>query len=714
VYAHTPRLRSTEWHALDEHLRAVAHLAREFAEPFGAGAMSYWVGLLHDFGKARPAFQQYLLAQHTGQSHPRVPHAVWGASVAYRLLREAGCWREIALPIHGHHAGLAHGGTLAQHLESFLADRAEEIPGVVAWLRTLPHPPRFRLPEQTPLHRELFIRMILSALVDADYLDTEQHFDPDQSGMRGHPAPIDDLLQQLEISQKRLIREAEPTVVNRIRREVYLACRDAAAGPQGIYRLTVPTGGGKTLSGLAFALRHAVAHDLRRVIVAIPYTSIIDQTATVYRGVFGDAAVLEHHSQVPVREDEAQDPDAVRLRLATENWDVPLVTTTTVQLLESLFARRPSRVRKLHNIARSVIFIDEVQTLPTELLSPTLDVLRTLVEHFGVTLVLSTATQPAFEDARQMDAFQGMEIREIVPAYPQHFRALKRVDFEVRSQPLAWRDVAEAIEDSPQVMVVLNSRRDALELLDAVGERDDVFHLSTLLCGAHRRVALQTIRERLKTHQTVRLISTQVVEAGVDLDFPIVWRAIGPLDRIVQAAGRCNREGRLAGQGTVVIFEPATGRAPRGPYSVALMQARVLLKRHPAERLHEPDLYREYFQRLHSVVDLDRCRIQSFRAELDYPEVAERYRLIDEDTVSVVVDYGNGMRHLEGWRHRPNRAAWRRLQPFLVNLYRREAERMLGDGLLTAVSDDLYVWLGAYDARRGIAQGRYDPSDLIV
>lgn len=719
-YAHGPGAAGL-WQRLEDHLLATAERARRFAEIFGAGDLAYWAGLWHDLGKFNPEWQSYLEARCSGRPHDLVPHAIWGAALAYRLVWRGGrgdaeAWKEVALPIAGHHAGLPDGGSAAQSLERFLAEKPDAQRLASRAAATLPSPPVLLPSPRPPTRRELFIRMVFSALVDADSLDTEQHLQPDLAAARGVAPTLAELWRRLQQSQQTLMEqvrasEAAETPVNQVRREVYDACCAEAAGPPGIYRLTVPTGGGKTRSGLAFALAHAVAHGQRRVVVAIPYTSIIEQTAGVYREILGDEAVLEHHSQVEPRDDEDESPFHLRLRLASENWDAPIIVTTTVQLFESLFSNRRGRVRKLHNLARSVIVLDEAQALPTNLLESTADALRALVEEYGATLVLSTATQPALEDATYLRAFRGLKVREIVPGYERHFAALRRVRYERLPGPISVPELARQVAARSQVMVVLNSRRAALALLAALGEVADVFHLSTLLCPAHRRAVLDEVRSRLGSGRPVRLVSTQVVEAGVDLDFPEVWRALGPLDRIVQAAGRCNREGRRQ-EGRVVIFELAGEQAPRGPYWVALQEARRLLEARPAGELHRPGLYREYFRRLFSAADLDEKGIQPLRRALNYPAVAETYRLIQEDTIGAVVDYGEGLAALAAWCRQPSRAAWRRLQQYLVGVYCRDAARLLEEGLMEVMADGLYRWCGDYDERLGMVGVLEDPSDV--
>jgi CRISPR-associated endonuclease/helicase Cas3 len=719
-------------HDLVVHLSRVAAKAKEFADAFGAGSLASWLGWLHDLGKCNPEFQAYLEAEDQGRPGRKVPHAIWGAAFIYKLvirgLGDPESWKELAMPVYGHHAGLPDSGELSSALEHFLSEKPDALSLMQRFLKGLQSSlPPLRLirhsAREQETRRELFIRMLFSTLVDADYLDTEVHFEPENARLRSRWPPIDELWKRFEPGREAHLRahrvgvRTDPNVL-RVRREVYEACLQAAETPPGIFRLTVPTGGGKTLSSLAFALKHACIYGLRRVIVALPYTSIIDQTARVYREVLGEDAVLEHHSafEFPESKDERQDAEAVRLRLASENWEAPLVVTTTVQLFESLFHNRPSKCRKLHNIVKSVIILDEVQALPPHILEPTLDVLCALVEDYGVTVVLSTATQPAFDGKRFRQVFRTQKLRgEIVPQYPEHFRLLQRVRYEFCRKPLSWNELAKEIRKLPQVMVVLNTRRDALRLVEELEEENHIYHLSTLLCGAHRREILEEIRQRLAAGEPVKLVSTQVVEAGVDFDFPVVYRAIGPLERIVQVAGRCNREGKLGPRGgRVILFEPAEGGAPRGPYLVGLEKAKFLLQEYPEERLYDPEFYREYFLKLYADVPLDKNKVQRLREELCYPKVAERYRLIEEPTVPVVVPYGDALRRLEAWQRSPGWTTWQRLQPYVVNLYEREARRFEQEGWLETVTEGLYRWRGRYDPRIGIVRALYDPSDLIL
>lgn len=712
-------------HDLAQHLQSVARLARHYAEKFDAGEIGYWAGLWHDLGKFHPDFQSYL-------EHPegrRGPdHSSTGAVHAATFLDG------LAFLVGGHHAGLPSRDDLRIRLQEkrgspTVTTALELARGQLASLEPV-EPLLEKLPsflagsrsnrsEREDLARatELFLRMAFSTLVDADFLDTEAHFDPERAARRVGGPSLEVLWRCFEANQAEVTGRKEDRL-NQIRHEIYRLCLAAADNPQGIFSLTVPTGGGKTRSGMAFGLRHALRHGLDRVVVAIPYTSIIEQTAGVYRAIFGEAGVLEHHSAMTSRE-EGSDPVSlgdVWARLASENWDAPVVVTTTVRLFESLFGHRPSDCRKLHNIAQSVLILDEVQTLPTHLLAPILDVLQQLADHYGVTVVLCTATQPAFLDGPYVKGLR--EAREIVPDPSRYFEVLKRVRYECppAGERWPWDRVAREMRTASQCLAIVNTKRDAFSLLDALDD-PAALHLSTQMCGAHRLETLREVRRRLASGEPCRLVSTQVVEAGVDLDFPLVLRAVGPLDRIVQAAGRCNREGMLEA-GRVVIFDPAEGGTPPGSYRSAVETAASLL----AARcdLHEPATYRTYFERLFQAADLDSKRIQSCRRILDFPEVARRFRMIEDDSAPAVVrppGHAPRVEHLlTTIREQAAAPRWvfRNLHPYLVSIRSRLLPVHQRNGLLREVVPGLYEWLGAYDPVRGLMEAGRDPEDLVI
>ena len=719
LYAHTPNDRG-RWHLLEDHLRAVGDLAAEHASRFGFTELGRRLGLLHDVGKASDEFQSYLRcydAEQRGIAPPvsRTDHKLAGAQLALRL---GSVCELLVLPVLGHHGGLSSPSEAKSRLKDpgvseCVSQAIRRVERVLP--PAMPTGVEAAAQVRTATACEMLVRMLFSCLVDADFLDTERHWSPANASLRGASPDIPRLWSAFEAAQSQFQSEAPATPVNTIRREICDACVAAAEQPRGVFRLTVPTGGGKTRSGMAFALKHAAIHDLRRVIVAIPYTSIIDQNAAEYRSILGADNVLEHHSALAVSERDDYSEEQMRSQLACENWDSPVVVTTTVQFFESLLSNKPSRCRKLHNIAGSVVILDEVQTLPTGIVQPALDVLRQLVEHYHVTLVLSTATQPAFMgQSPYLQGFDGAV--EIVPNPERHFRALQRVDYRIEQDPWSWETAAGKMLEHEQVLCVVNSRWDALTLWTLLGD-PDALHLSTLMCPAHRRAALEDIGNRLKNGQTCRVVSTQVVECGVDMDFPLVMRAAGPLDRIVQAAGRCNREGLLPGKGEIVVFTPKEGHAPRGPYATAMADARRILDE-PGCDLHDPDVFDKYFSLLWQDCNTDAYGIRPFREALNYPEVAARFRLIEDPTEPVIVHYGapGPGEVLESISRQKGvaREQWRMLQQYAVSLYSSEFARCLNQGLIRKVAQNVFVWAGSYHERTGLSEDLIDPADLII
>jgi CRISPR-associated endonuclease/helicase Cas3 len=491
-YAHTPNS-AGQWHELQAHLQATAELARAFAERFGAGELAYYAGLWHDMGKFHPQFQAYLQACAQGTRAQPHPHARYGAAYAARHCPP------LAFPIMGHHAGMPDMSDLKARLTQVADMPQAEQPALGAMPALAP--PQVSLPhwlqQNDALQAELLTRMLFSCLVDADFLDTEAHFDPQRAAQRPQGYDLRTLWDLFERNQNALLASAPPTPVNAVRREVYEDALRAAQGEPGLYALTAPTGAGKTRALLAFALRHALTHDLERIIVVLPYTSIIDQTAEVYREILSEVVVLEHHSALEV--DDLSETALERHRLLSENWDAPLIVTTFVQLFESLFSNLPSRCRKVHRLARSVIVLDEVQTLPVELLEPTVHALQQLIDDYGATVLLSTATQPALDRI----ALTNLPV-QVVANPAQHFQTLRRVDYHVDLTPRDYNWLADAIAAREQIMVVLNTRKDALATIDALRRATSplhwrsVFHLSTLLCPAHRREVLAGVKRRLE------------------------------------------------------------------------------------------------------------------------------------------------------------------------------------------------------------------------
>ena len=525
---------------------------------------------------------------------------------------------------------------------------------------------------KNPLAAMLDIRMLFSCLTDADFLDTEAHFEGNEHGKQyravGPSLDPKEALRALEkhmTGQVRSMSEADRSVKD-ARNALWDMVITSAASETGLFTLTAPTGSGKTLSMLKFALEHAIRNGLKRVVLVMPYLSIIEQTATIYRVIFRDFPdnfVLEHHSLAGLGNEQAKnDAEAINervRRLLSENWDAPIIVTTNVQLLESLFSNRPSACRKLHNLMESVIMFDEAQTLPQALAVPTLAALSHLSLAYRSTIVFATATQPAFDaldNAVTKLVPAGWHPAEAAPDHARLYDALRRysVRWLKEGETKEWTALAEEIRNEKQVLCVVNLKSHAAALLEENKSDDAVFHLSTNLCAYHRRFVLDEVRARLKEGKPCRLISTQCVEAGVDVDFPLVYRALSPLDAIAQAAGRCNREGRLKDNtgnrklGEVRVFEPAVEgnyrtRYPTHAYFQATEVTRTMLitAGKAGLDLNDPAVFRDYYHRLY---DLSKPETQSKElagafASVDFVRVARGYRLIDKAAIQVLVPY---------------------------------------------------------------------------
>lgn len=696
------------------HLRMVGEDAARFARVFGAADLAWFAGILHDIGKFNPVFQRYLLDAEAGIAKAGSGPEHKGAGGVFAAQHQMDC---LAFLIAGHHGGLPAKKKLrTEWLPGYQRDPAVQ-QAIQTAEQTLPELHRSAYPTPPAWlagasveELEFFIRMLFSTLVDADYLDTERHFTAGNAPDREGYPNLDELWTWFQVNQQQLSGQ-HPNPLNILRHEVYEACVTASTAEPGFFRLTVPTGGGKTRSSLAFALGHARAHGMQRVIYAIPYMSITEQTSDSFREIFAahnTRAVLEHHSGVIASDPESPTLTEIWAKLSAENWDAPLIVTTTVQLFESLLAQKTTPCRKLHAIAGSVIILDEAQTLPPALLISVLDVLRQLVAHYGVTVVLCTATQPALDDQHD---FKGLpNVREIVSDPTHLFTKLKRVQYHW-PQPedtWSWEHAAERMHTGRQALTIVNTRRDAAALFAALQD-PQALHLSTWMCGAHRRTVLDEVRRRLKAHEPCLLVSTQLIEAGVDVDFPQVLRAMGPLDSIVQAAGRCNREGKMTTLGDVIIFRPVDGKLPKGPYSTGTDVTQTLAAHGPLD-FDDLATYQSYFQRYYRHVDRDAKRVQEARRLLDYPIVAERFRMIDDDTLPVIVSYAPDAQKIVDLVARLRRAPAhargiiRQLQPYMVDLRRHDIALAKSQGLAHEIAEmpGIFEWHGQYDPAQGI------------
>jgi CRISPR-associated endonuclease/helicase Cas3 len=716
--------------------------ARGLASTFGAGELGELLGLWHDLGKYSAAFQAYIRADPDAPA--RVDHSTAGARHAVARDPVGVVGRLLAHAIAGHHAGLPDEG-LAAEAGTFAARLAKDDPAISDALTRAPATVlNHALPSLPPIRpvdhgtegaygqgfQLAFLgRMLFSCLVDADYTATESYMNPDASRARREPTPaLADLGPRLDAYITTRAEQARAAATARsvldARAAVLRDARAAAGRSPGFFTFTVPTGGGKTLASMAFALAHARRHALRRVIVAVPYTSIIDQNAEVYRAALGEGAVLEHHSNF---DHATLGSDVTKLwhRQTAETWDSPVVVTTTVQLFESLFSARPGTCRKLHRLAGSVLVLDEAQTLPVTLLTPILAAMRELVANYGCSVVLCTATQPALQRRANFKIGLDLADREIVADRETLFDQLRRT--HVRT--VGPRDddaLVDRLLREPQALCIVNTRKHAASLYRALERADPTaLHLSALMCPAHRSETIARVRDRLGRGEPCRAVSTQVVEAGVDVDFPLVLRALAGMDSIAQSAGRCNREGRL-NAGQVEVFEPspdAQGRMPRA-IELARDAARQVLPDHADDPL-APSAMHDYFRLLYwqqsGVWDHRRVmdcftigpghRPGSLATALNFREAGERFRMIEDGQRPVVVPYGEHvtalLADLESGRG-PNRDEWRVLQRHSVNIPHWAAARMLEAGLVADLRPNLDSHIltltdrGAYDSRLGL------------
>ena len=743
LWAHSPAVDSGRWHSLADHLRGTAELARRFTVGFGGGDVGYWLGALHDVGKAACAWQDKLAVVAASGDRVGLDHKSFGTQVAFE--RGLGGF---AGAIFGHHGGLIDNPGLCKAFRKELegspdaeASAQQELPGLLPDLQD-------RFDQLVPsnwwadlLVGEMALRLCYSALVDADSLDTSAHF----QGMAGpRVRPHVDFGQLYErFGQRRRVELAGRggTPVGDLREQVYADCLVAAEQDRGVFRLGAPTGAGKTLASGGFALRHAERHGLRRVIVAVPFLTITEQNAAVYRAMLDDddaePIVLEHHSQV-----DFDDPKSgLWARLAAENWDAPFVVTTFVRLFESLYARKPSAMRRVHRLANSVIVLDEVQALPHAMLAPILDALQLLVRNFGATVLLSSATQPSFWALKE---FKGVPCTDLIHDTPKLVSDLRRVRYEWQLDPKpALADIAHQAASQSAALVVVNTTADAKAVFDRwrdVEQGGLAYHLSTRMCPDHRRRVLERVRDCLGRGERVLLVATQLIEAGVDVDFPVVFRALAPADSLLQAAGRANREGRMTGGGRVVVFAPDDGGQPP---TYATLVGCTGHQFGPGKA--DPDdlaALGRYYREMYGVLNLDDAqhvgqRIQRARQRWEFQTVAEgpmdastgrrdrkqAFRMIADDGINVVTPQGaetSELRHeleylVEELRHAPvpDLATLRRLQAYTTNVHPSAVHDSATRALMRPIlgGDDvrpgaLVEWVGEYDDATGIT---FDP-----
>jgi len=676
----------------DEHQQGVSVRASQFAEVFGMGNWGMAMGLLHDKGKEKKAFQQHI--QKESGLNPQIEvkgdyrHAYVGALLAKKLFPRHHLLMDNALM--GHHRGLYDDGDMREVMKMEM----------------------------------LSINMLLterSCLVDADYLDTEAFMLPEQSKLRGKYESLEVMGKKLDDFLESLKKNAPDTQVNKIRNEVQGCCLKESVNQPGFYSLTVPTGGGKTIASVLWAIKHAVRNGLKRIIIAIPYTSIITQTANVLRNIFGEENVLEHHSNVDGSERNNKELSQ-QLKLSTENWDYPIVVTTNVQLFESLFSNKPSDCRKLHNIAKSVLILDEVQTLPMEFLQPIVDSLDTLQRVFGVSILFTTASQPVLTGkivgSNPYVSFDGLPtVHEIIPPDANLHARLRRVDLCFDNKRWNYDEIALEIAKHQRVLCIVNTRNDAREIYNRLPKEGICLHLSRMMCSDHVKEVINKVKLALKqdSNTAVRVVATQLIEAGVDIDFPVVFRQEAGLDSILQAAGRCNREGMLD-KGRTFVF----GLDKPLPNGFISQTNNARMNMGTGWDWFSHEAMEAYFLQLYSrIPTFDKANIKDllYKSEMQFETAASVFRLIDDKTTSVIVNWKNSLELVNRLKNEGvSYALMKALSQYSVNVRNNDLKRLTDAGAIEEVLEGVYVIYdqGFYDKEVGLVTDNHWLEESLI
>lgn len=720
-FAHSENSRK-EKHNLSKHLHQTAKLAESFACKESYKAILKVTGLLHDLGKYQHEFQNYLKNSGVRGS---VPHASWGAGYA-RLLKI----NEASVAIDGHHKGLPDSSTWKSDTEPF---KRGEITGFDKIVKTFINDAKFNesgIKELDSLdfkesQREAFIRYLFSVLTDSDWLSTEEHFDGDKFNARiGTSLHVDMLIEKLEAEFSKKSKDGE---INALRNNARDQALHQANMPCGFYSLALPTGMGKTLISMAWALRHAKKNELKRIIIVLPYINIIDQTAQTLKDIFGEEWVLEHHSNYnesasEEREDsESCSPLKKRKELACENWDYPIVVTTTVQFFESLFSNRPSKCRKIHNIAESVVIFDEVQTLPKEVILPTLKMLRDIQHVMNTSFLFCTATQPAFEKRQGFDGIDN--IYPLIEDSAVLYEKTKRVEYRLLNDlnPIDNSGLLEVVmKIGNSALVIFNTKKAALEFYSTArneGDWEKKYHLSTAMCPAHRKGVISNIRNDLEAEKKILVISTQLIEAGVDFDFPVVFRAMAPLEAIIQSAGRCNRECKLGEMGgRVFLFKLQDSSMPDKTYAACAGHAEEFIKQ-DINRLHDHSIFNKYYvQVIRLYINPDRFNINEVRNKFNFKTVNDSYRIIDNAAEGLYIyNYNEKSRQLlHSLEHKEflSKDDYRKMQAHTVQAYKYFI--LKNSEMCKTMPQGFMVWYGNYDSETGISLAPIEADRLIV
>ena len=691
-------------------------LASEFASEFGMADWGRMIGLLHDRGKESNGFQAYIRRSSgydpAAFSSSKKNHSYVGAALAHRLPLDQFFWLSNA--IAGHHGGLYNVGELELPLKEAIPDEvSQRLPDIALPL------PKFTFAPNDTSH---ISRMLFSCLVDADWLDTERFMSPDQAVARGNFST----LAELDLKLKRYLTKLKglpSSPLNDLRNAIQAKCHEAALLEPGFFELTVPTGGGKTIASVIWALRHAISHNKKRVIIAIPFTSIIVQTAAKLREIFGDENVVEHHSAM--NESTADE----RSLLACENWDAPIIVTTNVQLFESMFSNRRSACRKLHSIANSVVILDEVQTLPLTFLQLIVDGMATYAKLFGTSFLFCTASQPILDGERKGSAekpFKGIPRDKIRPIVSEDMRLhdkLRRAKITIDTNPYSYESLAVELLKHKRALCIVSSRKHALELYNELSKKSETtaIHLSRSMCSAHILEKIDGIKEMLADpEKEIRVVSTQLIEAGVDIDFPVVYRQLAGLDSILQAAGRCNREGR-AKEGQTVVFSFADDRqASFLRFATDTMKDMISL--YPDADWLSPDTMRRYYEKLYyRTPSFDKNgvgQLLEYPTNCQFEEASNKFQLIDEDGCNIIVNFKDSdalVQQLEA--DGPSRKLSRQLGRYSVTVPKRVFNEFEKAGLITEPYPGFYYipLKDQYDNNIGLkSQNEYQEQTFII
>ncbi len=720
-YAHSNENELKEnWQLLKEHLLQTGKLAKNFAEKFKAGDLGYIAGLLHDIGKYSKEFQVKL----EGKNY-KVDHSTAGAKeVVFKY--GGGIGKILSYVIAGHHAGLAdYTGTGD---DSCLANRLNNnaLPDYSNFATEIKLPPA---PEYLPIKGKgkkeelsfsvfMFIRMLYSCLVDADFLDTEKFYNIEKSMLRKQNTNLKELDEKLDEYLNRKIKESDKTELNKERLNILRQCQKKSQEEPGFFTLTVPTGGGKTLSSLSFALKQAIKNNMERIIYVIPYTSIIEQNADVFREVLGVENILEHHSNYDYEENEDDDIN-YKLKLASENWDMPIIATTNVQFFESLFSNKSSKSRKLHNIVNSVIILDEAQMLPVEYMKPCIYGLIELIKNYHCTVVFCTATQPALFDNPPKDFKLPEDVRprEIIEKPKDLYTKLKAVNV-VWEGEIKKEDLIENLIKNERVLCIVNTRRFARELYEGLKNKgiEGIYHLSAAMCPAHRTEKIKEIKEKLGKKQKCIVVSTQLIEAGVHIDFPVVYREVAGIDSITQAAGRCNRERKIMEGGIVYVFKPSDRKPLKGFLGITSGVAEEVIRLNKEDDLLSLKNIKDYFELLYSreVNGLDEKGIikniidGSGNIEYSFKSISDNFKFIDDLTYSIIVPYNKKcedlLKQIEFTKY-PG-SFTRKLQIYTVQIYKQDFDKLVKNNMIRNFKDIYFILeKKAYSEEFGVKVG---------